>query len=219
MKISESQAAFIEDHLHLVEGKATTGIVEASDNNLLSIILWNPLGNNHVTLHCPTHGRDKLQETGTWTKEGNFRPPRLLYHVGQNCLLVSAVYQCPTCGSNSMYLATHPGVLSQLPTNQAPPFHLFLKCGITRAGYEMIVNATLAGTSFFEIAAMFQRSHGNHAGLHGQCEGGRKHSCPSRQFIKDVFMYDFRLRLPFYEERMKSIQFTDLSIDHTFYIR
>lgn len=219
MKVSEAQTSFIEANLHLATGKTTSGIIEALDNDLLSIILWNPLSDKDVTLYCPNHGTEKLGDTGAWTKEGEWRPPRLLYHVGQNVLLVSAVYKCTTCGGKSTYLATHPDVLTQLPHNKAPPFHIFLKSGITRAGYEMIVNAALSGTSFLQISAMFQRSHGFHAGLHGQGQSGEKHSSPSRDFIRDVFMYDYRLRLSFYEATMKGILFTDLSIDHTFYIR
>ena len=219
MKISESQSAFIEDHLHLVLGKGTTGIIEASDHDLLSIIIWDPLGNKDVTLPCPTHEKEQLRRTGIWTKREGKRPPRLLYNMGHNVLLVSAAYQCSICGCDSLFLATHPDILSQLPRDQTPPFHLFLKCGITRAGYEMIINATLAGTPFLEIAAMFGRSHGFHAGLHGKGQVENKHSSPSRDFIKDVFMYDYRLRLPYYEDMMRSIKFTDLSIDHTFYVR
>ena len=86
--------------------------------------------------------------------------------------------------------------------------------------YDEIVNATLAGTSFSGLAAIFERSHGLHIGLYGEEAAQQdKHKSPSNDFIMGVFMFDFKLRLPYYERTMMEIQPHMISIDHTFKLR
>ena len=189
MRISEKQAEFIKEQIASACGRITPGIRETMDNNLLPIILWSPLKHTEFIIHCPNHDQIALQDTGLWNNHGDFRKPRLLYHLGQNVLLVAALYRCSVCGGKALYNATHPDIIGQIPKALAPPFHLFLKSGITREGYETIVNATLAGTPFKEISSIFARSHGFHVGLHGESEVGYKHSSPSYYFVRDCLLY------------------------------
>ena len=138
-------------------------IREARNSSLLSIILWNPLHEPEVTLQCPVHKDEELQTTGLWTHMGKLksRTPRRLYHVGENVLLVSAIYQCRTCGGDMEHdtlMAHHPDILHQLSKVNTPPFHLFNKAGLTREAYEFIINFALAGTSFCEIQESFGTS-------------------------------------------------------------
>ena len=227
MDISEEQHKFIDDNLHKA-GSGCSGIVATSDKNILSILLWNPLAGHDVALKCPAHDIH-LHETEHWAHSKSFKSksPRLLYDLNENVLLVSRLYVCSICAAearythDSFFLAHHPEVMSQMPNLSIPPFHLFSHSGITRGAYEFIINLALAGTTFNEIEACFQRSHGFYIALHGEPDASNylKHRSPSRRLITDVFMYDFRMRLPFYEAEMKSIKPESLSIDHTFKTR
>ena len=219
MKVSDVQLQFIDAQLSLVSCNGLSNIIETKDPKLLSILFWNPIVDEEITLLCPNHMKT-LQATGKWAKMGDKKPPRLLYGMGENVLLISALYLCPGCGATSPFLAHHPDLMSQLPLTKPPPFQLFLKSGVTRMAYDEIVNATLAGTSFSGQAAIFERSHGLHIGLYGEEAAQQdKHKSPSNDFIMAVFMFDFKLRLPYYERTMMEIQPHMISIDHTFKLR
>lgn len=221
MKFSSKQLSFIDGHL----GNNTSSIIEARDSSLFSILLWNPL-KDEANLKCPDHGRD-LQDTGIWTHMRGMenRRPRLLYHLGENVLLISAIYRCPECGNEfdkDTYMAHHPELLTQLFGRHLAPFLLFSKAGMTRQACEMVVNATLAGTSFAEITTSFDRLHGCHMSIYGKPEEeevNMKHSSPSYKLCEDVFMADFESRLPFYEEQMGKFKASEIGMDHTFNTR
>lgn len=227
MNISEEQHNFIKEKLQCA-GSRNSGILDTTDANLLPIILWDPLEVKDITLLCPNHDV-KLTDTGLWThnKTLKSRSPRLLYHTDANVLLISKLYICSTCEEearravDSFIMAHHPDILNQLPNVNIPLFHLFSKAGITRAAYEFIVNLSLAGTSFHEIAACFERSHGFNIALHGDPHpvNTLKHQSPSWMLIKDVFLLDFRMRMGFYEDEMRKIKPESLCIDHTFKAR
>ena len=219
MKVSDVQLKFIDEQLPLLSGKDLSKLIEAKDPKLLSILFWNPIVDEEIILVCPYH-MEILQPTGKWAKEGDKKPPRLLYGINENTLLISALYLCPSCGVTSPFLAHHPDLMDQLPLTKPPPFQLFLKSGVTRMAYDEIVNATLAGTSFSGIASIFERSHGLHIGLYGEETAQQdKHKSPSNDFIMAVFMFDFKLRLPYYERTMMEIKPHMISIDHTFKLR
>ena len=227
MAISEEQHRFIEDNLHHAKS-GCSDIVATNDKNILSILLWNPLAGKQISFKCPTH-EIILHQTEHWShsKSLQSKSPRMLYHLDENVLLVSKLYVCSACSKvarnayNSFFSAHHPEILSQMPKLSIPPFHLFTHSGVTRAAYEFIINLTLAGTSFNEIAECFRRAHGFNIALQGEVDATdqRKHDSPSRMLITDIFMFDFRMRLPFYEAQMKSIRPESLSIDHTFKTR
>ena len=228
MKLSGQQMEFINDNLHRASGLSETRIIETNDPNIMGIMIWNPLMEKDVVLKCPDHV-EKLVETHLWThsQELKSRSPRLLYHIGSNALLVSKLYQCSKCSTekrhayDAFYMAHHPEILSQLQEICLPPFLLFSIAGITRSAYEFIVNLAIAGTTFREIATCFDRTHGFHVAVNGKVDEimDLKHRSPSWMFVQDVFMFDFRLRLSFYESEMKKITPQEIAIDHTFKTR
>ena len=225
MKLSEQQVQFINNNLPDTSYQCQSSIVESKDPSVMSVIFWNPLSNAEISLECPYHVGEKLTNTGIWAHMRMKKPPRKLYHLGNNVLLVSSLYSCTVCGNsieNSSHVAHDAPILSQLPKNHSAPFYLFKKCGLTRLAYEFIINASLSGTSFHEISTSFKRSHGFHIAIHGKGDDEvfkMKHQSPSNRLCEDVFLHDFDQRLSFYEADMKKIQPKEISIDHTFNTR
>ena len=225
MKLSQQQVQFIDDNLRNSVPQFQSGIVESKDPSVMSVLFWNPLCNAEISLHCPYHAGEKLTDTGIWSHMRSKWPPRRIYHLGENVLLVSSLYSCTVCGKdieNSTHTAHDAPLLSQLPNKYSPPFYLFKKSGVTRLAYEFIINACLAGTSFLEIVASFKRMHGFHVAIHGKGDEevfNWKHQSPSNKLCEDIFLYDFDRRLKFYEDEMKQIQPKEISIDHTFNTR
>lgn len=222
VKLSPEQMTFIDRHLSV----NTSSIVEARDQSLYSILLFNPLQEHGAILTCPSHGH-QLHDTGIWTHMRRManRRPRHLYHLGENVLLISSIYACSACGDDydkETYMAHHPDILRQLCGRHSPPFHLFQSSGVTRQAYEMVVTSALSGTSFTEIETSLQRLHGFHIATYGRSEDinvTRKHDSPSRFLCQNIFMYDYELRRPHYEREMQKIKPSEFSMDHTFNTR
>ena len=221
MKLSQGQISFINRHLQ----SSSSNIIETRDSSLFSILLFNPLKQEDVILKCPHHDHS-LVDTGVWTHMSSMaRRPRVLYHLGENILLISGIYACSVCGCDfdkDTYMAHHPEILKQLLGRHSPPFHLFHQAGVTRQAYEMVVTSALSGTSFVEISASLQRLHGFHIATYGRTEDAnvmKKHDAPSWKLCQSIFMYDYELRRPFYEAQMKQFKPSEISIDHTFKTR
>ena len=97
VKLSPEQMTFIDRHLSV----NTSSIVEARDQSLYSILLFNPLQEHGAILTCPSHGH-QLHDTGIWTHMRRManRRPRHLYHLRENVLLISSIYACSACGDD-----------------------------------------------------------------------------------------------------------------------
>ena len=221
MKLTTSQKQFIDGALVNREQVENSSIIWTQDPSLFPILVWNPLSSSKASLNCPEHEEQTLVDTGTWNYMEEFRGVRLLYHIGQNVLLISALYMCKLCGKRKAYLAHHKDVLAQLPEESVPPFHLFAISGVTLAAYDAIISGTISGTSFMEIHNFFERNHGFHIGRYGRDDSitRQKHDSPSGNLCHDIFIYDFNRKLPMYESKMKEVVPQDICFDHTFRTR
>ena len=216
MTLENEQISYINNKIS--EGVHNDGnIIEPVDKNLMAIILFNPLMNQGIELTCPFHDSERLMFSGGWThNSGPSHAPRLLYHVGGNVLLISAMYRCNMC--KNKFLAHHPRIMNQRGVEVS--FHLLHKSGFTQASYDTVINLVQSGMTFTEVSNFFQRANGMKASDqttdYSILAGLSKYKVPSRRLCTDAFLEDFRKKLPFYEAEMASIKYNHISIDHTF---
>ena len=206
--------------IHFIDKKISEGvhkdgnIIEPYDEDLMAIILFNPLEDKKAELKCPYHQNEQLIFSSQWTHNSTnkaYANGRLLYNVGGNVWLISAIYRCAKC--EKPLRAHHPQILAQ--TGVQAKFNLFCKSGVTKMAHDMIVNLVQSGMTFREVGNFFERSNGLTIGASNQ-SAPEKYRAPSWMFIIDVFLRDFRQKLPFYEKQMASIKPLHLSADHTF---
>ena len=95
------------------------------------VLLYHPSVQHEMNFHCPIHNDVMLTSTGTWTFNADRSyAPRWLKHFGTNCLLVSHLYHCYMCGSQS-WMAHDALVMQQLPKSNLPKFRLFKRSAVT----------------------------------------------------------------------------------------
>ena len=217
MILNEKQKIFIDGKI--AEHNLNYGsIIRSQDQELISILLWNPMADQVQSIKCPTHEDEKLRFLGKWTHNSTKKgmSPRLLYGVEENTMLVSALYNCQRC--ENPYRAHHPSILRQ--QNVGAKFHLFTCSGLTEEAYNLIISLVSSGLTFEGISTTLQRAKGQRLGSQGIAQEPmgvpKKFSSPSRKLCKDIFIYDFYEKLPFYESTLKKIKPSQVSIDHTF---
>jgi hypothetical protein len=134
---------FIDNQISLLKkDNSKHGIIIEPDDNSFGVLLWDPITQNSETLNCPVHDLE-LVVTEMWTsKEKIERPPRQLYHLGRNCLLVSRLYKCSQC--NELYKAHNESLSSQL-MHTPVPFTLFHRSGCTTKCFDLIVKMIETG--------------------------------------------------------------------------
>ena len=213
MSLSSKQISFIDSKIS--EGVHKEGdIIEPHEQDTMAIILFNPLEDQNLLLKCPYHQNEYLTFSSQWTYNCTnkaYASPRLIYSLGGNVLLISAIYRCSKC--EKPLRAHHPQILDK--TGVKANFHLFQKSGVTKMAYDMVVNLVQSGMTFTEISNFFERSHGLKI-ADPNLSAPEKFRTPERKFIMDVFLKDFRQKLPYYEKQMASIKPLHLSADHTF---
>jgi hypothetical protein len=119
------------------------GVVLEPDDNSFGVLLWDPISQRSETLNCPLHNIE-LVVTDKWTLTDKIRdrPPRMLYHIGRNCLLVSRLYKCGQC--NECYKAHNESLSLQLDHTPVP-FILFHRSGCTTKVFDLIVKTIECG--------------------------------------------------------------------------
>ena len=193
-------------------------IIRSPDQDLMSIIIFNPLVDLALNLKCPTHDSEELMFFNKWTHNSKKKgvSPRLLYGVEANTILVSALYSCSKC--DNPYRAHDPSILGQ--KNVSSKFHLFTRSGLTEEAYNLIINLVYSGMTFKGISTTFKTAKGLKLGCQGIIQtphaDSKKFTSPSYHLCEDIFVQDFYKKLPFYEAELKNIKATHLSIDHTF---
>jgi hypothetical protein len=116
----------------------------------LGIIFWNPTLTHSASFICPNPKccGDMTFER-KWTSDSGCKyQPRLLYGIGRNVLLVSALYSCKACGD---FLGHDASLLSQLHKSVQLPFVLFHQAGFTYEASQLSVNAIIEGKCVYVI--------------------------------------------------------------------
>jgi hypothetical protein len=194
-----------------------------------ALILWNPIQSFGQMLKCGKCQDGHLLFCDKWTNKRH--APRLLYHTGRNVRLVSALYLCGSCNTETFAHAEN--VLKQLDGTCDIPFVLFNKSGVTRSVYGTINDCVAAGMTFHSVQDMF-RSQAERS-IHREiptlpsdverAESAVQHSesdtfkIPSIHMIRDIFMHNFSIKKPGYDRLLASFEPTVISLDHTFEIR
>jgi hypothetical protein len=193
------------------------------------LLLWNPVQSFGATLRCSECQNSTLFFNQRWTK-GKRHSPRLLYNLGRNLRLVSALYQCNTCHTDA--LAHADKVLNQLAGICDIPFILFNKSGVSISAYGTINDCIAEGMSFngvkhvFEAQArrtMYQTlpvdvSEEKKAEAISNCSEMPAFRCPSFQMARDIFMHEFYIKKPKYDKFLASFEPVCITLDHTFHI-
>ncbi len=127
------------------DNKALLGaIIKPREPNVPAHIFWDPILSDGVDLKCSLHN-SSLTRTGKMTTEKGRDQTRTIWHVGTNCILVSALYNCKMCGHDSKHLAHDENITQQLPSSVVIPFEIFHRSAATKDLIELIFGGIKSG--------------------------------------------------------------------------
>jgi hypothetical protein len=108
------------------------------------LLHYHPMVTTSCVLCCPIHDCE-LTDSGLWSDGDCLKryPPRLLYGVSRNVLLISRLYYCKSSQCDP-YRAHDASILLQL-TDHLAEFVLFHQCGVTIEAYNLIVYTVITG--------------------------------------------------------------------------
>ena len=179
-------------------------IIEPLDLDLPAVIYWHPGKIWNVQFVCPMHEDCPLIDTGNWTLTKR-DPPRELFHMQRRCILVSALFSCSNCHTQSFYRAHDFGILAQLSEECQVPFELQHRSGITKKSLDIVFNGAGSGISFSTLIDQFK-----------SCNNDQ--NVPSVNQLIRLFLKRFNDREGTYDSTLKTVTGTILSVDHTFKI-
>ena len=204
----------------------TEKIRNIDDLLLPDIILWDPMSQLQMEFHCPHCFEDKsikspLTCSSEWTRaQTNSMYPRSIWDMNWFFIIVGKIY---TCSNHHRIISYHAGILQQAPEFEVP-FVLTHDSGMTRKLHDFTVRLVESGISFNSIQLVikenildeYMRQKIRFSRNFPLIQDSFKTLSPSVSTLINVFVVFIQRLRSLYERHFRSINFTSLSLDHTF---
>lgn len=197
------------------------------------IFIWCPMSHFKITLRCPECNNElrvsSFAQSGSGSKAGKDRAPRLIYDIGGNIIFVQSYYVCiKNKEKQHSFMSGTQEIMRKLPGNMAKrlPLILHYKSGFSNDLLDFLLISLGQGHTFQEIiemiASLNYRKFIERNNLVGVTDATKSfhdnimYSYTTGDKLMHLFLWDFEQKSEAYKRYLNSLSCNSLVIDTTY---